>query len=207
VTTELSPNVRVIVPKERPVPADDAALRLPVPGEETPDFAEVWARDAHWPGEGADPETGEGGFRDSLGVLDVWMAQAAARMQEPVLPAHAGDCLRCAPPAPAPDPAAHPYPAPVAEPERDPEEDAPAGRAVLDDDEPEVEPTGTPAGDAQAEAWEAFTASREGFAALAGIAEKQLAADEPADATAVIPVAEAETTAVPVVKEGEPDAS
>lgn len=55
--------------------------------------------------------------------------------------------------------------APVAEPERDPEEDAPAGRAVADD-----EPA--PA----------------------------------ADATAVIPVDEAETAAVPAVKEeGEPD--
>jgi hypothetical protein len=156
-----------VKPKERPVPADDAALRLPVPGE------------------GADPETGEGGFRDSLGVLDVWMAQAAARMQEPVLPAHAGDCLRCAPPAPAPDPAAHPYPAPVAEPERDPGEDAPAGRAVLDDGEPATDAT----------------------AVLLDIARKQEAAGGP-DATAVIPVAEAETTAVPVVKEeGEPDAS
>ena len=72
---------------------------------------------------------------------------------------------------------------PVAEPERDPEEDAPAGRAVLDDDGPATDAT----------------------AVLLDIARKQEAASEP-DATAVIPEAEAETTAVPVVKEeGEPD--
>jgi hypothetical protein len=78
--------------------------------------------------------------------------------------------------APAPDPAAHPYPAPVAEPERDPEEDAPAGRAVLDD---------APATDATA--------------VLLDIARKQEAAGGQ-DATAVIAVTDAPTEAVPAVK-------
>ena len=87
-------------------------------------------------------------------------------------------------PVSPPDPEAHPYPVPAAEPERDPEEDAPAGRAVADD-----EPA--PATDATA--------------VLVDIAQKQEAAKEP-DATKVIDLGDAETTAVPAVKEeGEPD--
>jgi hypothetical protein len=73
-----------------------------------------------------------------------------------------------------------------AEPERDPEEDAPAGRAVADDEEP------APAADP--------------VAVLRALAEKQDAAKEP-DATKVIAVTDAPTEAVPVVKEGESDAS
>jgi hypothetical protein len=79
-------------------------------------------------------------------------------------------------PVAEPDPAAHPYPAPVAEPERDPGEDAPAGRAVLDD-EPVTDAT----------------------AVLLDIARKQEAAGEP-DATTVMPVTDALTEAVPVVE-------
>jgi hypothetical protein len=76
---------------------------------------------------------------------------------------------------------AHPYPvpAPVAEPERDPEEDAPAGRAVADD---EPAPAADP------------------VAVLRALAEKQDAAEEP-DATKVIAVDKAETEAMPAVTE------
>jgi hypothetical protein len=68
-------------------------------------------------------------------------------------------------------------PAPVAE--RDPEEDAPAGRAVLDDDEPVTDAT----------------------AVLLDIARKQEAAGEP-DATAVIEPAKAETEVFPAATDG-----
>jgi hypothetical protein len=181
-----SPNVRIL-PKGFSLAADDRDLRLPVPGEGLPDFSAVWARDAHWPGEGADPETGEGGFRDSLGILDLWMAQADARMREPMLPAHASDCPRCAPPvtpavasgtialpAAEPGPEAHPYPVP-----------APVAEA-----EPESAADEAPATDATA--------------VLQHIAAEQEAAREP-DATKVIAVTDAPTEAVPVVKEGESD--
>lgn len=95
----VSPNL-TILPRERLVPADDASLREPVPGETWEPWSDMWAADAHWPGEGAD-EKGEGGFRDSPGVLDVWMAEAKARMDAPMPPSHAQDCPHC-PPKPAP---------------------------------------------------------------------------------------------------------
>ena len=80
--------------------------------------------------------------------------------------------------APAVAKAAHEVsPAPVAEPERDPEEDAPAGRAVADDEPaPATDPV----------------------AVLRAHAGKQDAAEEP-DATRVIEPAKAETEAVPAV--------
>jgi hypothetical protein len=181
-----------VKPKERPVPADDSNLRGPTPGEIQPAFvAEIF--DSALKDEADHAAALAIAGQDMVaewweGVEErVYLGPYMFPRRDPVTPtASAGQF-----PAAASPPAGPSVPvaklsivaAPVAEGERDPGEDAPAGRAVLDD---------APATDATA--------------VLLDIARKQEAAGEP-DATAVIAVTDAPTEAVPVVKEGEPDAS
>jgi hypothetical protein len=137
------------------------------------------------------PVTPDPATHPYAGVAErVASALAAAPVAEPVPEPAAGgpvDVMETwIPPQYAQDAAEKTYgPAPAAgEAERDPAEDAPAGRAVADD-----EPA--PATDATA--------------VLVDMAQKQEAAKEP-DATQVIAVTGAPTQAVPAVKEeGEPD--
>jgi len=132
--------------------------------------------------------------------------------------------------APQPDPASHPYPVPAVEPEGETEQcidcgfDLPAAEAVQcsyqtavayrcdqgtdcphwkaaagDEDEPEPDPEeDAPAGRAVADDEPATDAT----AVLVDLAREQEAAMEPAvpEATAVLPVTEAPTEAVPVVE-------
>ena len=189
-----SPNVRV-VPKEVPVPADHSVPFGPTSGEDLAALISPYL-DEYRAGAADINKTAAEAVSAGYGEVAAWWEGVEERVYlgpymfpppRTVTPtASAGQF-----PAAASPPAGPSVPVaklsivavPVAEPERDPEEDAPAGRAVADD---EPDPATDPA------------------AVLRALAQKQDAAKEP-DATKVIPVADAETTAVPAVKEGESD--
>src|ERR1700733_8905779 len=138
-----SPNVRLVA-KEAPVPADDSNLRGPTPGEIRPVFvAEIF--DSALKDE-ADHATALAIAGQDMvaewweGVEErVYLGPYMFPRPRTVTPTASAGRF----PAAASPPAGPSVPvaklsiaaAPVAEPQRDPEEDAPAGRAVEDDEE------------------------------------------------------------------------
>jgi hypothetical protein len=181
-----SPNVRILVPEEAPVPADDSNLRGPTPGEIQPAFvAEIF--------DSALKDEADHATALAIAGQDM-VAEWWEGVEERV---YLGPFMFPRPRTVTPTASAGRFPAAASPPAGPSVPVAKLSIVVASVAEPVPEPV-----------YEISPGAfiTEVVTGAPGPAAEQEAAEEP-DATAVIPVAEAETAAVPAVKEeGEPDA-